>query len=105
MATTYSGDPTKFPEAVTLYDDSVPPTGSNINRAPQANLDRTAYLRAKFDTVAAANFHDPSSGTSFGLTGSINNIGGFGYDPRSARGRPLSRRTTAATIRSRSSRP
>jgi hypothetical protein len=57
MPTDYAGNPNSYPESVALFDDTLPPTGSNINPMVQAGaLDRTAWLRARINSPAAANW-------------------------------------------------
>jgi hypothetical protein len=88
MPAPYNGDPTKFPEAVTLYDDSLAPTAANINKAPQGLLDRTAWLRARLGVAAIGNWGDSTTLAQFQTLFSLSTPVGFGgvaYDPRFAR--------------------
>lgn len=52
----YAGDPTLFPAAIGLIDDSDPPNAANFNPAPQANADRTAYLHDRLMSSPALNW-------------------------------------------------
>lgn len=54
----YAGDPTSFPETALLIDDSDPPDASNFNVEAQANLDRTAWLRANLGTTSVLNWQE-----------------------------------------------
>jgi hypothetical protein len=43
----YAGDPSDWPEAVQLIDDSDPPNASNFNVGPQGGADRGSWLYAR----------------------------------------------------------
>jgi hypothetical protein len=86
MPTDYAGNPNSYPESVTLFDDTLPPTGSNINPMVQAGaLDRTAWLRVRLSSPAAANWWPAQTRTGIAAAlafmggGATLGWGGFSY--------------------------
>lgn len=56
MSTSYQGDSTNFPEAVTVPTDADVPQASTFNPAQEGALDRTSWLRARVIEGACANW-------------------------------------------------